>query len=488
MNIKPASGGPRDALWARLLPAATVLVAALMLISLKFGFLDYFIPTTWHGRLGYDFFSVPRAFLNLEHGHSIYNSRLSQFGPYVTWFPFHPAAAVLLGSWLSLFAPWNSYAAFVVFSLLLLGAGAYSLARRAPDALSARLAWFALFCSPAAYLMLWNGQAQVLLVCALCLICADLLNPDGGSRFRPLLFAGILLSLLSKPAILPALPALFAVKRMRRTLLLSLGIYALVSALFVLVPALNPQAAGLKAVADAALHPEHMFRVEYYRGLLVRSYRPELVLDNSIHWLNMKSRMAFTEAHHFELFSLPALLDWLASRPLPRAVYQLPAALALLWSVPLYLVREGRAKDRMALAVVSMSMLAFFLSYSQVYEYHYTVALAMLPPVFFFARSSGCDASYLRYAAWFCGAAALLFAPTPYYWFRNPAFGHHNPALGLMKDPFVSTVVAGCPYGYALTPMRLFRVVPAFVMFAASAAWLLREYRGYLAKEHGKEI
>ena len=139
------------------------------------------------------------------------------------------------------------------------------------------------------------------------------------------------------------------------------------------------------------------------------------------------------------------------------------------------------------MAAFSMSMLSFFLAYSQVYEYHYTVALALLPPVFILARAQDADENYLKYAVWFCGAAALLFVPTPYYWFRNPAFGHHLPSLALMRDPFVSTVIDGCPYGYALTPMRVFRVVPVMVMFVASAWWLLREYR-LSEREDGKQV
>ncbi|HOX22674.1 MAG TPA: hypothetical protein PLL10_04355, partial [Elusimicrobiales bacterium] len=303
----------------------------------------------------------------------------------------------------------------------------------------------------------------------------------------PLLFSGLLLSLLSKPALLPALFVLFALKRMRASILWALGVYVAVSALFVFVPLLNPVGAGIKTVADSFLHPEHMFRLEMCRGILIKSYRPELVFDNAIHWLNMKSRMGFTEAHHFELFSLPALLDWIAGWPLPRIIYKLPAAVALLWSLPLYFVREGRVKDRMAVSAFSISMLAFFLSYSQIYEYHYTVALALLPPVFFLARSSAGDRAYLLYAAWYCGAAALLFVPTPYYWFANPAFGHHSPALALMKDPFVSTVIGGSPYGYALTPIRIFRVLPVLAMFLASAVWLCREYMS-VVRNDGKPI
>jgi len=335
--------------------------------------------------------------------------------------------------------------------------------------------------------MLWNGQVQSLVVAGICFIMADLLRGDGKTGLRPLLLAGLLLSLLSKPALLPALPVLFAVKRMRATVLWSLGIYALVSVLFILLPALNPVSAGYKTVLDAAFHPEHMFRLEMYRGVLIKSYRPELVFDNAIHWLNMKGRMGFTEAHHFELFSLPALLDWAAGRPLPRFIYQLAPAVSLLWCLPLYVTPECRAKDRMAVAAFSMSMLSFFMAYSQVYEYHYTVALALIPPVLILARAQDADEDYLKYAAWFCGAAALLFAPTPYYWFRNPAFGHHNPALGLMKDPFVSTIISGAPYAYALTPIRIFRVVPALAMFVSSAWWLLREYK-LSARNHGKQV
>jgi len=486
-NINLRAAGDSDSLVTRVLPALTVLCLALILLSLKFRFLDEFIATTWHGRLGYDFFSVPRAFINLEHGQSIYNSRLAPFGPYVTWFPFHPAAAVLLGSWLSVFSPWASFSVFVAFSCALLCAAAYFAVRVTEDKLARRLCCFALFCSPAAYLMFWNGQVQVLVVAAVCFIAADIMRGGDKAGVRPLLLAGLLLSLLTKPALLPALPVLFAVKRLRASVLWALGVYVLLSALFILLPALNPVSAGFKTVADAALHPDHMFRLEMYRGVLIKSYRPELVFDNAIHWLNMKGRMAFTEAHHFELFSLPALLDWAAGQPLPRFIYKLAPAVSLLWCLPLYFVPEGRAKDRMAIAAFSMSLLSFFLAYSQIYEYHYTLALALLPPVFILAREQDSDANYLRYAAWYCGAAALLFAPTPYYWFRNPAFGHHDPALGLMKDPFVSTIISGCPYGYALTPMRIFRVLPVLVMFVSSAWWLLREYRS-LARNNGQQV
>ncbi|MDD4004046.1 MAG: hypothetical protein PHW69_02450 [Elusimicrobiaceae bacterium] len=454
-----------------LLGLITAVYTVVMLLSLKLRFLDVFLPGTWHGRLGFDFFSIPRSFINLAHGASIYFTRAGDYGPYASWFPYHPAVSLLAGSWLSLFSPWVAYAVFVALSAGLLVYCGYLLGRREGSPVRRAACYVLVLCSPAVYLMLWAGQLQVLAVLAVTLTLADLAEIEAGPpaaerRFRGKLLAGILISLFSKPVLLPALLAFFAVRQCRRTIVLAVGLYAFVSALFLAVPWLNPQSAGLDRLVDVLLNPDHIFRTELYRGITISSYKPEFVNDNAIHWLNMKMRSGVSERYNFEVFSLPAFIGalgvgvkgWLAKTPVLLA-----AALA----GPVYFVKGRADAARCAFWCTAMFVLAFFLSYEAVYEYHYAVALPLIAAAWLKHRSAG--GAERGALVLFCCAGALLYAPTPYFLFRHTGLVHHTAAAAAFKDPFISIGLSENIYGWALGWIRAFRVLPACVMFGAAA-------------------
>jgi len=168
---------------SRWLPYVTAAWVCLMLLSLKFRFLDCLAVTTWHGRLGVDFFAVPRSFINLVHHQSIYATRQCGWGPYAAWFPYHPALSVLLGSWLSLFKPWTAYSVFAGISIAVFFYCGLLARQFISGGVLGKLAYFLPLCSIPAYLTIWNGQVHILVALAFCLFLADLLEPPGGIRW-----------------------------------------------------------------------------------------------------------------------------------------------------------------------------------------------------------------------------------------------------------------------------------------------------------------
>ena len=149
---------------------ATAFVVIIFIASLQFRFLDPLVIGSWHGNLGADFFSVPRSFLNLLAGHSMFDTAYTQYGPYATPFFFHPAVSLLLGSWLSQFTPWTAFALFVAASLAMLLYAASLFSREV------RYAPLLLIGSLPVYLMLWNAQLHVFTVLSCSLVFAGLLE------------------------------------------------------------------------------------------------------------------------------------------------------------------------------------------------------------------------------------------------------------------------------------------------------------------------
>ncbi|MFA5162195.1 MAG: hypothetical protein WC421_08105 [Elusimicrobiales bacterium] len=464
-----------EAALRRILPYVCGAWVIVIFASLKWRFLDPFLATTWHGRIGFDFFSIPRAFINLVHGQSIYATRACSYGPYATWFPYHPAAAVYAGSWLSVFPPWAAFYVFAVFSVLVLLFCARLLGRLSGNALNRSFICFLLIFPLPVYLMIWNGQLHVLLLAAFCLVFYDLLSPEDGAALRPALMAGILLSLFSKPLVLLALPALLAVPSRRKTVLWSAAAYAAVSLAFILIPALNPRAAGFARIWDVLAHPAHMFRREIYRGVQIVSYRPEMLADNAIHWLNMRFRDGIGQPGHFELMSLSSFCGDIAGRRLPGWILKIPAAAALAVSLKLFFAPQSRRAGAAVFAVMAAA-LSFFLSYDGVYEYHYAVALVPLA-VMLILHEKETDAVSARLMRWFCGCGALLLVPTSYFWLRNPAFGFHRPALAGLNDIYISVFTSSHIYDWALVMIRWSRVLPALVMFSLAVALAWRHSR-----------
>ena len=167
-----------------LLKGLAVAGAVVMSLSLFVGFLDPLISGIWNGTIGTDYFSVPQAWINLRHGESIFCKIPGDFGPpYKSWYPYHPALAVLVGSWTAMLDPVASYLAFVFFSLGVLWLSAAIMARRVPGETAKALAFFAIFVAPPTYAMLWNAQMHVFTVLGAACLLAGLIERrpgDGG--------------------------------------------------------------------------------------------------------------------------------------------------------------------------------------------------------------------------------------------------------------------------------------------------------------------
>lgn len=483
-----------EARLAKALPVLTAAVFGVFLLSLKFHFLDKFFATTWHGRFGFDYFSVPRAFKNLLHGMSIFATPDGSFGPYASWYPYHPSLAVWLGGPLSLFSPWASYAAFVILSAAVLFACAWLLGRFVPDAAPRRAGYFIMLCLPAVYLMLWCGQMHVFTVAAAALILADLLdllfikNPRWSARLgkyelRPALAAGILVSLFSKPMLLLILPALFAVRLYRASIIGSCGVYALVSAVFLFVRPLNPQGVGTDVLIDAAVNPAMLVKTVIVGGRESLTYRTEFLHDNAIHWLNLKSRSGFPDHGNMEFFSLSSFLAH-AGLAVPQRVFMLPVYFIVFLSGLCYFVKNTEKRLACVLNVCALGILSFYTSYAVVYEYHYTTlapVLAVMLGLYYSARGRALFGG--AGLALFCAGGALLFAPTPYYWLINPAYGFHRPELAAFPLSQIHIFLTNHVYDWALEYMRVLRAVPVAVMLAGLLVMAYHTFREGFKKE-----
>jgi hypothetical protein len=87
------------------LPWITGTLVFIQLLSLRLGILDRFFFDSMHAATqGIDFYSLPKAFLNLRAGHSAYDTYLPPlYAPAATWYLAQPHMASLL------FSPWHSW-------------------------------------------------------------------------------------------------------------------------------------------------------------------------------------------------------------------------------------------------------------------------------------------------------------------------------------------------------------------------------------------
>ena len=244
-NQRKTKPPKKAAVWPAILFAiATVVWTAVMLASLHWRLLDRFVVSAWHGRIGVDFFQIPRGYDNLRIGNSIFLTDTGTYGPYATMYLNHPFVAVAVGPWTAPLAPWTAYAVFVGFSLGLLLLSAWLLASAFPTPAYRGFVYFALFCSLPTYAMLWNAQTHVFLAVAVALVLGGLMRmeqePQSERRYGRWIQLGLLVALLSKPIVVLMLPVLFLLPETRRRLLAPLAVYAMVSLLFLLVGGLNP--------------------------------------------------------------------------------------------------------------------------------------------------------------------------------------------------------------------------------------------------------
>ena len=338
-----------------------------MMVSLRKGFLDRFVASTWCGKPGLDFFCAPRGFDNLISGDNIYLTEMSDYGPYGAAFLSHPMVAVAIGFWTIPLAPWTAYGLSSVVSLVLLALSAGVIAYQLEGRLLRAFTLFALFCSPPIYAMLWLGQTQVLLILAVALMLAGLIglerDQQSSARSLRMLQIGVLISLLSKPVAFLAVPVLFATRETRRALILPLVAYAAVSVLFLLTPALNR--GGYNGfhwinMLNASSSATPMFSVVFPRMLPLVTVR--------------------------EIYCLPVYLTRLTGAPVPSLLLKLPLlAILAVSALPLFLASRRR-RIHVLIATVMLGLLSHFLCYYMVSEYQYTTLLPMLPVLWWLSR------------------------------------------------------------------------------------------------------
>jgi hypothetical protein len=420
-----------------LLRSLAVVGAVAMTLSLFFGFFDRFLLTMQYGEIGIDFFSVPRAWINLLHGENIFATEICDYGPYATWYPYHPALSVAVGSWTSLLSPTASYLSFVCVSLGVLWLSATIVARRTSDENAKALAYFALFAAPPTYLLLWNGQMHVFTVLAAACLLAGLVDATSmdatrSSRGAVLAAAGLLISLLSKPLFVIALPLLLLLKETRRAAVTALLLYVAVSLAFLFIPALNPRGAVFQS------HPHR---------------------DNWVHWTNIweksgsSSYMAAPDVlrtaskkQFAEWFSLSSVFNHFFPGRVPTFVYHLPLAAVLAFSVLAAKTREVRRRTTLALVAAMLGVQAYFLGYTIVWEYHYTTLLPTVPVLWWLYRAEKTP-SGRRAAACAFWATACLLLPTLYFLFPSNPESHQTLGKLFRVGPLVLAFLSLLVYG-----------------------------------------
>ena len=361
---------------AKIVWLITALWLLVLLLSLKFGWLGGFFFDSRHAHVqGIDFFPVERAFLNVVAGRSEFDTFAIPYGPYATWFLYHPALALVIGPLLAAFAPWTAYAIWTATAVVLMGVSAWIIMRRSDDPLRRSFAGLLLLGGFPVYIMLYVGNIQALLVLSIALVLAsvDAMRDEGATRRnRGLLLTGLLISLFSKPAVLAMVPLLLMLKQTRRTTLKALGIYAIVSFVFLIVPGLNPAPTTWAERIQLATHPEVVRQTMnvYTNGFVVTP----AMKDNSVHWLAMIGLSDF-RMQHVDVYSLPAFLDGLLRTRTSDALYRIPAIVILEMSLLVWFVRSRPQRLDAALMVMMAASLLVFLSYGLVWEYHYTGVL-----------------------------------------------------------------------------------------------------------------
>ena len=365
---------------------------ACMLLSLKYGWLNPFFWAAEHANVqGIDYFALPKSFLNLLEHRSMFDSwGGTPYGPHATWYLAHPAFSVFILSWFAFFTPWVSYSAFVIFSLLLLAYTGFLFAKHAEPAQKIRY-YALLLCGFPVYWMVYVGNMHAPLVLATGLMLLALYeiieqfsadNQSVAFAKTPIygkLLAGLLLSLFSKPIAALLIPALCIVPETRKTTLLALTIYCVVSLMFIILPLFNPEGVGLQKLLTV------VFDFNYIKETM-NIYKNQFQLtpfmkDNSIHWLNLIAQSGY-KLNHIENFSFPVFVENFLFKTIPDSIYRLPILVCLQGSLFLCFIRNKTARMQVLLLLTMMTTLSFFLSYNTVWEYQFTSVFPVIAMVY----------------------------------------------------------------------------------------------------------
>lgn len=440
----------------KIIPVLVILWCVTMFAALYNGWFDCLTFSTCRNDLkGIDFFAVPKSFINLTEGRSAFDTWGGEaWGPYATWYLAHPAYSVFVASWFSFFDPWTSYWVFGIFSLILFAASAWLISKDTDIPLLKVSAFFFLLCSMLTFAVLYTGNMHAPIVLSITLILSALykLAVNGNKNTAPankLLMGGLLLSFFSKPVVVLFMPVLLINRLTRKTAFISLCIYAVVSLLFLVIPAFNPESIGISRTIEIALDPAFIKEnLNIYKNNYVLN---EYMKDNSIHWLNLIAQSDHYW-NHVDIFSLSAFLNTLAGRQLPGIIYKLPIYIGIGLSLMAWKIKDAGKLSEFTLFLVAAIALTFFLGYNTVWEYQYALVLPLLAyiPVFYSKQMITRAELYLL-----MGTGIFFLLPNLYFLFP--------------KDQGISTTM--------MTIIRLDRVIPAVVFFIVFTAAAVRRLR-----------
>jgi hypothetical protein len=442
----------------KILPFFIIGTVLFLLASLHWGWLDPFFFGAEHAEVkGIDYFAVPKSYLNLLEGRSIFDTwGGTMYGPYATWYLAHPAFSVFVASWFSFFEPWTGYWVFCIFTLLLMASCGYVISGLTINPLHKRLAYALMLCAFPTYWLLYVGNMHAPLVLALTLVLVSFFEfaySENVKKARNILFAGLLISFFSKPIVLLMLPLFLLLKETRMTTIKALLIYGFVSLLFIVVPVLNPQEIGWTKLTALLLDPafikEHM---NIYKNQFVVN---EFMKDNSIHWLNLIAQSEH-KLMHIDVFSLPVFIDSMLDKALPSAVYKLPIYIGVVLSPFITSIDDKRIRMESALLLVMALSLTFFLSYNTVWEYQFTSFLPVLAMLPLLKEKNVFYSKHIKVMFW---TGLLVCLPSFYFLFS--------------KGDYQSVT--------ALTMIRFSRIVPVLILFVIMAIQLI-----IIVKKHAR--
>ena len=428
-------------MWRRrlvdVMPWLTAIWVLVELLSLRIGLLSAFFFDTLHADVqGTDFFSLPKAWLNLAAGRTMYGTfDPPSYGPHFTWYLAHPLLALVLGWPLSRLEPMESYGVFTLLSLAVMAVCAWLLARESADPLKRRIIWLLLVGAFPTYLMLWVGNVQALTVLGLTLLFVGMLHVARGQWWEARWYVrfGLLVSLFTKPVVLLTFPLLLMMKETRRAAFDALAVYLPVSMLFQVLPMVNPERVSLGRVLFLALHPGFVrSTMNIYANHMVLT--PDM-RDNSVHWFNLVAQSGF-RLEHADVYSLPIFLDGLLGVRTPDWIYIAPTLAVLALSVRVARMQDIAARREVALLLVLAASLDFFLAYPTAFEYQYTAVLPVAAVLLLLGRRRFLGG---RAWAWCLGLALCAWLPSLYFLSRSAAPGLAE--LAMMRFDRVLPVV-----------------------------------------------
>lgn len=437
---------------AEALPWVTGVWVLVELLSLRLGLLRAFFFDTAHAQVqGIDYFSLPKAWLNLQAGRSMYGTfDPPAYGSPITWYLAHPVLALVLGWPLSRLEPMDSYGAFTMLSLAVMAASAFLLARQSGDALTRRLIWLILLGAFPTFLMLWVGNVQALTVLGLTMLLVGIMRSVRWKRDAPwLMRAGLLLSLFTKPVVLLMLPLLLLVKESRRAAFDAMAVYVPVSLLCLVTPPINPERISLGRTFWLAWHPAF---VQRHMNIYSNAFQltPDM-RDNSIHWFNLLAQSG-VRLQHVDVYSLPVFLDGLLGVRTPGWIYVLPTLAVLVFSCLVARVQDRTVRLHASLLLVMAASIDFFLAYPTAWEYQYTSVLPVLAILLIMGQTLVLGR---RLWVWCVGLASCTALPSLYF-----LSGSDEPSRAV------------------LAMVRLDRVIPVTVLFLLLMLCVWRLVRG----------